>query len=404
MSKSLKHGNLMRFVDKMGDGFERLAHLPIMPSARMWLYVAVSCLMLSSLVMVTSASMPFAIEKGLHPLKFFWSQLGYMLIATGVGVVVYQFISLKSWYNHKVIWTVFLVMVVLLLITLLTTRINGSKRWLSFLGFSFQPAEFVKMFMVVIVAEYAYRFSGHIRDSLFKAFSLTVFYGPVLALLLLQPDFGSTVVLSGTMLAMFFAMGVPLIHFSCLTAILAISGAILVATSEYRLRRITGFLDPFDDPIDSDYQLLRSLVAFARGELTGVGYGNSIQKYDHLPEAHTDFLLAVTGEELGFLGVLLIIVLEFIVVFAIMRIGYLTLMRNQLKLGYTTFGFGVLIFGHLLINASMNLGLLPTKGLTMPFFSYGGSSMLFSVIMIALVLKIDRESPRIAKAGQSSEY
>ncbi|MDO4251553.1 MAG: FtsW/RodA/SpoVE family cell cycle protein, partial [Moraxella sp.] len=243
-----------------------------------------------------------------------------------------------------------------------------------------------------------------LRTGLNKAMSLIVFYVPIIGLLLFQPDFGSTAVLAGTLIAMFAVVGVPLMQFVVMVLFLVVGGVIVIITSDYRIQRVTSFINPHDDPMGEDYQLLRSLIAFARGEVTGVGYGNSVQKLEHLPEAHTDFLLAITGEELGLVGVLFVIVLEFIVVFAIMRISYRTLMLNQLKLSYTSFGFGVLIFGHVLINAGMNLGLLPTKGLTMPFFSYGGSSMLFSVIMIAIVLKIDRVSPYIAKAGKNNNY
>lgn len=392
-----------RTLRRSGEIFESVAYSPAMPSARTWLYLAIGTLMVLSLMMVASASMPFAMQKNLHELKYFWSQLGYMMIAIAAGVLVYQF-PIKFWYSHKLIWPVFALMLLLLFATLFTDKINGARRWLNVFGFSFQPAELVKMFMVIIVSEYAYRRSGYIRTSLNKAVSLAIFYVPIIVLLLLQPDFGSTAVLAGTLAAMFVVVGVPILQFLGLGAFLAVAGLAMIFTSDYRSQRFTSFINPLDDPLGEDYQLLRSLVAFARGDMTGVGYGNSVQKLDHLPEAHTDFLLAITGEELGFLGVLLVIVLEFIIVFAIMRISYRTLVLNQLKLSYTSFGFGILIFGHLLINAGMNLGLLPTKGLTMPFFSYGGSSMLFSVIMIAIILKIDRVSPYIDKAGKNNNY
>lgn len=392
-----------RMGKKIERGFGLLANSSAMPSARTCLLCAVGLLLVFSLMMVSSASMSFAVSKGWHPLKYFWSQLGYMLIAIAVGMAVYQF-PLKLWYSHRLIWTAFFVMLVLLGLVFLFPETNGAYRWVRFLGFSFQPAEFVKMFMVVIVAEYAHRSLGHMRANLAKAASLAVFYVPVALLLLKQPDFGSTLVLAGTLLAMFFVMGVPLAHFAFLTALFGLLGWVLLVSSDYRYRRLTSFLDPFDDPLNTDYQLLGSLVAYARGHWTGEGYTNSIQKLEHLPEAHTDFLLPITGEEFGFLGVMFVIVLEFILVLAIMRISYCALMRNQLKLGYTSFGFGVVLFGHVIINMGMSLGLLPTKGLTMPFFSYGGSSMLFSMIMVALVLKIDRESPRIAKAGESGQY
>ena len=166
--------------------------------------------------------------------------------------------------------------------------------------------------------------------------------------------------------------------------------------ASYRIRRVTSFLDPFDDLRDTDYQLGRSIVAFARGEWTGVGYGESIQKLSHLPEAHTDFLLAITGEELGFFGVSFLLILEIIMIWVIMKVSYDTLKRRQGRLSYFAFGVGVLFFGQVFINAGMTMGLLPTKGLTMPFFSFGGSSMVINLMMMGVLLRVMKDSPKIA--------
>ena len=153
-----------------------------------------------------------------------------------------------------------------------------------------------------------------------------------------------------------------------------------------------------DDIQDTDYQLARSLIAFGRGEFTGVGYGESVQKLSHLPEAHTDFLLAITGEELGFVGVATVLLLEALIIASAMRISYSALQRRQMRLSYTAFGIGVIFIGQTIINAAMNMGAMPTKGLTMPFFSYGGSSMLISLVMVALLLRIYKEGPLIEKS------
>lgn len=384
--------------------FDRI--LAYLPSARTCLIVALGGLMMLSLLMVASASIPYAMNRHLADLKFFWSQLGYMSIAIAVGAMVYQ-VPLKYHFNHNVLLGIFVFTVLLLFSTLLFGQsINGSKRWLSLFGFSFQPAELAKVFLVMVVAEFMHRRSSELRyrSILLAGTRLMVWYIPILIALYLQPDYGSIMVIGATMLVMLFVGGAPLGQFALLTVFLGLLAAAGLWQAEYRQARLMSFVDPFDDVLDSDYQLSRSLIAFGRGEFSGVGYGNSVQKLAHLPEAHTDFLLAITGEELGFLGVAAVIILEFIIIIAMLRISYKALVRRQLKLSYMVFGFCVIIFGQVCINAGMNMGMLPTKGLTLPFFSYGGSSMLFSVIMIAIALKVNQQSPMIAKAGENREY
>lgn len=394
------------FKHKLGKNFEKLANSIFVPSARTWLLTALGVLLVFSLMMVVSASIPYATARGMHELKYFWSQLGYMLIACGVAVVVYHLPLAMLYSYEKFIVPAYAVVVSLLLATLFMPEINGSQRWLSFLGFSFQPAELAKVFMVLLVAEYTHRRSDEMRNEnmLIAVARLMVWYVPILIILYKQPDYGSMVVLVATLLTLFWVAGVRLAQFGGLFIVATVLAGLAAWQEGYRRERITQFLNPFDDVQGSDYQLIRSLVAFARGDVSGVGYSNSVQKLAHLPEAHNDFLFAVTAEEFGFLGASLVLLLEFIIVLAVMRISYKALHHNQLKLSYTSFGFGVLIFGHTVINAGMNLGLLPTKGLTMPFFSYGGSAMLMFIIMIALVLKIDKQTPIIAKRGENHSY
>lgn len=394
------------FKHKLGKNFEKLANSVFMPSAQTWLVMALGVLMVFSLLMVASASIPYATARGMHELKYFWSQLGYMLIACGVAVGIYHLPLAVLYSYEKFIVPAYFVMVVLLLATLFSPEINGSHRWLSFLGFSFQPAELAKVFMVLLVAEYTHRRSDEMRNEnmLIAVARLMVWYLPVLLILYRQPDYGSMVVLVATLLTLFWVAGVRLAQFVGLFLVATGLASFAAWQEGYRRERILQFLNPFDDVQGGDYQLIRSLVAFARGDVFGVGYSNSVQKLAHLPEAHNDFLFAVTAEELGFLGVFVVLMLEFIIVLAVMRISYKALYYNQLKLSYTSFGFGVLVFGHTVINAGMNLGLLPTKGLTMPFFSYGGSAMLMFMIMMALVLNINKQIPLIAKRGENHSY
>lgn len=356
--------------------------------------------------MVASASIPFANMKAMSELKFFWSQLGYMTIATALAALLYR-VPVRWYYDHLVIVVLFLSLVFLLIATLIFGQsINGSKRWLSLFGISFQPAEFAKTFMVVATAAFMHRRSAEIRHKsiVLSGGRLLVWYAPILALLIFQPDYGSVIVIGATLIVLLFVGGVRFIQLAMLVVVLAVLGALGAWQQQYRQGRILSFSDPFADPLGAGYQLSRSLMAFGRGEWTGVGYGNSVQKLLHLPEAHTDFLLAITGEELGLFGVVSVIVLEFVIIAAMLRISYKALMRRQLKCSYTVFGFAVIIFGQVCINAGMNMGILPTKGLTLPFYSYGGSSMLFAILMIAMTLKIDEQSPIIAENGTNREY
>lgn len=381
-----------------------LSASPYMPSARTVLMTCLFLLMSMSLLMMASASVPFAMSKGLTPMYFFYSQALYIGIGLLVAYAVYQ-LPLKWYSNFNSLMLVYVATFIMLALTLVMgTEINGSQRWLHFGVFNFQTAEFAKLLMVIIMAEHVVRRSAQMRESLWAGWRLGLLYAPILALIYQQPDYGSVIVILATAGILLFISGVPIRHFLWVLAVFVPLSLIGLLTSAYRKERFLSFWDAFDDVQDSDFQLARSLVAFGRGEFNGVGYGNSVQKLSHLPEAHTDFILAITGEELGFLGVAFVLLLEFLVVAMIMKISHTTLKRRQLRLSYLTFGFGVVIFGQILINAGMNMGLLPTKGLTLPFYSFGGSSMLMMLVMIAIILKVDKESEGIYKENDSRDF
>ncbi len=369
-----------------------------MPSARAILLSSVGCMLVFSLLMVASASIPFALSRGMSELYFFKNQLLYMAIGFVAAVVPYYAVSLRTLYKTETQFILLAITGVLLFLTLFSTPINGSKRWLNLGLLNFQVAELAKLVMIVFVSDFVVRRSFEVRNGWDGFLRIALVVGLITVLLLAQPDFGSFVVIIGTVFAIFYIAGAPYKQFLALGAV-AVGGAVLMVTTvQYRLVRVMSFLDPFDDVQDTDYQLARSLIAFGRGEFTGVGYGESVQKLSHLPEAHTDFLLAITGEELGFVGVTMILILEALIIASAMRISYVALKRRQMRMSYTAFGIGVIFIIQTIINAAMNMGAIPTKGLTMPFFSYGGSSMLISLIMVALLLKIYNESPNIEKS------
>jgi len=366
------------------------------PSAKATLLAGVGCMMVLSLLMVASASIPFALSKGMSELYFFDHQLMYMGLGLLVAFVVYR-IPLKHFYHLPNQFMMLLLTAILLTITLFGTPINGSKRWIELGVFNFQVAELVKLVMIIFVSDFVVRRSYEVRSGWDGFLRISSVVAILTVFLLLQPDFGSLVVIVGCILTIFYIAGAPQKQFLLLGVIVGGLAFAAISMVQYRLTRALSFLDPFDDIQDTDYQLARSLIAFGRGEFTGVGYGESVQKLSHLPEAHTDFLLAITGEELGFVGVATVLLLEALIIASAMRISYSALQRRQMRLSYTAFGIGVIFIGQTIINAAMNMGAMPTKGLTMPFFSYGGSSMLISLIMVALLLRIYKESPLIEK-------
>lgn len=355
--------------------------------------------------MMASASVPFAMTKGLSPMYFFYSQMMYIGIGLVAAYVAYR-LPLKWYFDFGLLFIAWLSILGMIGLTLLVGAvINGSQRWLNLGLFNFQPAEFAKLIMVLIIADYVVRRSAEVRDTILASWRLIAWYTPIILLILWQPDYGSVVVVAATAIVILFVSGVPIQHYAALMLAVFVPALLYgLLASDYRKERLMSFWDPFDDIQDTDYQLSRSLIAFGRGEFNGVGYGNSVQKLSHLPEAHTDFILAITGEELGFLGVAFVLALELLILAMIMKISHTTLKRRQLRLSYMVFGFGVVIFGQIFINAGMNMGILPTKGLTLPFYSFGGSSMLMALVMVGIILKVDKDSERIYLENKNREY
>lgn len=378
---------------------------PYLPSTRTVLMTSLFLLMSMSLLMMASASVPFAMTKGLSPMYFFYSQMMYIGIGLVAAYVAYR-LPLKWYFDFGLLFIAWLSILGMIGLTLLVGAvINGSQRWLNLGLFNFQPAEFAKLIMVLIIADYVVRRSAEVRDTILASWRLIAWYTPIILLILWQPDYGSVVVVAATAIVILFVSGVPIQHYAALMLAVFVPALLYgLLASDYRKERLMSFWDPFDDIQDTDYQLSRSLIAFGRGEFNGVGYGNSVQKLSHLPEAHTDFILAITGEELGFLGVAFVLALELLILAMIMKISHTTLKRRQLRLSYMVFGFGVVIFGQIFINAGMNMGILPTKGLTLPFYSFGGSSMLMALVMIGIILKVDKDSERIYLENKNREY
>lgn len=288
-------------------------------------------------------------------------------------------------------------LLILVLIPHVGKEVNGSRRWLSLLVINLQPSELMKLFAVLYAADYTVR-KGNIKHLLVKAFlPMLVVMVLVGTLLLLEPDMGAFVVIIAIAFCTLWLGGFNLKVFVALMIALPLAFAALIFSSPYRLKRVTGFMDPWDDPFGTGYQLSHALIAFGRGEWLGVGLGGSVEKLFYLPEAHTDFLMAVIAEELGLLGVTAVIVLFGIFVIRAFRIGRQAAFLERNFSALVAQGIGVWLGFQAMINIGVNMGVLPTKGLTLPFLSFGGSGVVVNCIAAAVLLRVDYENRRIAR-------
>ncbi len=360
----------------------------------------VTALLAIGLVMVYSASIATA-EAGKYtnyqPSYYLVRHAIFILAGVVAGVVTFQ-IPTQIWQKYAPY--LFLIGVVLLLLVLIPgvgKSVNGSRRWLSLVVVNLQPSELMKLFAVLYAADYAVR-KGAVKDHLLQPF-LPMFAVMALvgALLLLEPDMGAFVVICAIAMGTLWLGGFNLKIFGGLTLLLPLAFAALIFSSPYRMQRVIGFMDPWSDPFGKGYQLSHALIAFGRGEWLGVGLGGSVEKLFYLPEAHTDFLLAVIAEELGLVGVSAVILLFGWLIVRTFAIGRQAAMSERLFAALVAQGIAVWLGVQAMINIGVNMGVLPTKGLTLPFLSFGGSGVLVNCVAIALLLRIDYENRRVAR-------
>jgi len=357
-------------------------------------------LAVGGLVMVYSASIATAESSrftGNNAAWFLARHALYLGVAFAGALTVFL-IPVRLW-QQAAPW-LFLAGVALLVIVLIPgvgREVNGAKRWIALPLFSLQPSELMKLAAVLYAADYTAR-----KHSVLKSFKKGLL--PMLAvmlivswLLLREPDFGAFVVIAVTAFGMLFLGGMNGRHFAALVGMLAVGFAGLVLSSPYRMQRIFGYMDPWADPFGRGYQLSHALIAFGRGEWLGVGLGASVEKLHYLPEAHTDFLLAVLGEELGFAGVALVIALFAWIVVRAFAIAREATQRERHFAALVAQGIGIWIGFQAFINMGVNMGLLPTKGLTLPLMSYGGSGLVVNFVALAILLRIDWENRQLAR-------
>ncbi|MCF5293012.1 putative lipid II flippase FtsW [Pseudomonas syringae] len=354
----------------------------------------VGCLALLGLglVMITSASSEVAAVQSGNTLYMMTRHLVYLLIGLGACGVT-MMIPVATW--QRLGWMMLLGAFGLLLLVLVPgigREVNGSMRWIGFGAFNVQPSEIAKVFVVIFLAGYLIRQQQEVRESWMGFFKPFIVLLPMAGLLLMEPDFGATVVMMGAAAAMLFLGGVGLFRFSLMVVMAVASVVVLVQAQPYRMARLTNFTDPWADQFGSGYQLTQALIAFGRGEWFGVGLGNSVQKQFYLPEAHTDFVFSVLAEELGVVGSLITVALFLFVSIRGMYIGMWAERAKQFFGAYVAYGLSFLWIGQFLINIGVNVGLLPTKGLTLPFLSYGGSSLVICCASLGLLLRIEWES------------
>lgn len=365
-----------------------------------WLMTVILVLIGLGLVMVASSSIAIADRQFNEPLHYFWRQsfsaaIGLSLIAASLKIPlsVWDFLSVP-------LLVLGLLLLVLVLIPGVGREVNGSTRWISFGLFSLQASEPVKICVIAYLAGYMVRHGENVRNS-FAGFIRPICVLTIVAsLLLLEPDYGSCVVLFATALGMLFMGGVPLGRLLAwvLTAIAVLAS--LAVLSPYRLQRLMSFSDPWQDPFNSGFQLTQALIAFGRGDWFGVGLGSGVQKLFYLPEAHTDFIFSVFAEEFGLLGSAILILLFSFLVWRAFVIGHIAERRGKLFAAYLAYGIGLVIGVQVFINMGVNLGVLPTKGLTLPLLSYGGNSMIITCLLLGMLLRVEVEN---RQSNRSSE-
>lgn len=349
-------------------------------------------LLLVGLVAISSASIEYAQFHYGTPWYHSIRQIGYITVGLVTAYGVYR-VPLEFWLNTGWVW-LFLALALLLIVLIpgIGREVNGSQRWLPIGSLTLQPSECAKLALVVYLAGYLVRKEHEVRHEWMGFLKPMAVLFALTLLLMVEPDFGATVIVAGTAFGMIFLAGVKLRHF--MLVLLSSIGAllVLVVSAPYRVKRLTAYADPWADPFDTGFQLTQSLIAFGRGEWFGVGLGNSIQKLFYLPEAHTDFVFSIWAEETGFVGAIFVIALYAVLISRILWVGKKSAEVRKLFGAYICYGVSLVFTGQAFINMGVSSGLLPTKGLTLPFVSYGGTSLITCCVMLALVMRVEVET------------
>ncbi|KOR30389.1 cell division protein FtsW [Achromatium sp. WMS2] len=366
------------------------------------LLMAALTLLSFGLVMVASASLPTADRQYGIPFFYVTRHIIAMILGLGLGVLAFA-VPMRWWEKHgTMLYFIGIFLLILILVPGLGKRVNGALRWIPIGPFNLQSSEMMKLFAVTYLAGYLVRRSDEVSNGVWGSLKPLLLLSIACVLIMAQPDFGTTAVVLATVLGMLFLGGAPLWQFGMLLGLISTAMAALVVFEPYRWQRMVSYLDPFDPEIvyGSGFQLSQALIAFGRGGWVGVGLGNGIQKQFYLPEAHTDFLLAVVGEEFGYAGVVGLLLIFTYVVWKAFKIGTVARDLKQDFSAYVAHGIGLGIALQAFVNVGVNVGLLPTKGLTLPYLSYGSNSIMIACVVTALVLRVGYEN-RMALRGEA---
>lgn len=366
------------------------------PKGRVDPQLVLAALALASLGVVMVASSSIAVADGKHIGAFYYLDRHLVFLALGIAACILAARTELAWLERHAgaLMLGGIVLLLLVFVPFIGVRINGARRWIRLGVAGFQSVEAVKLIVVVYMASYLVRHRENVQSSFLGAIKPIVIAAFLMAMLLVQPDFGSAMLLMSVTIGMVWLGGARIRHLALLGVLAVPMLGWLALSQDYRVKRLTSFLDPWADPFKDGFQLTQALIAIGRGEWFGVGLGASVQKLFYLPEAHTDFILAVIAEELGLAGIVAVLALFGWLVGRGFVVGLRAVEQGQRFAGYCAFGVALMLALQALVSIGVNLGVLPTKGLTLPLISSGGSSVMMTCAMIGLLIRVSYEVSR----------
>jgi cell division protein FtsW len=384
-----------------GSGKNKAA--PLLENLDIPLLLSALALLGLGLVMVASSSISIAERQLSEPLYYFWRQFSYSMVGIVTAIIIFKIPLDFLQKTGPVLIVISMFLLLMVLIPGIGKEVNGSMRWLNLGIISLQVSEFVKLSTVIYLAGYLVRHNEEVRANLSGFLRPLGLIFIISSLLIFEPDFGAVAVIAMTAMGMLWLGGASFFQFIFLMLTMGAALTLAAISSPYRMERLTTFLNPWADPFDSGFQLTQALIAFGRGEWFGVGLGSSVQKLFYLPEAHTDFVFAVLAEELGLFSVMIVIAIFCFIVIRALMIGRRAEKRERPFTAFLAYGLGIWLGLQAFINVGVNMGVLPTKGLTLPLMSYGGSSLIIMCVVIAMLLRADYETRKFDRAGQNKK-
>jgi cell division protein FtsW len=368
------------------------------------LWITAAALLGCGLVMVASASVAVAEKSTGMPFYYFYKQFGYALLGLGLAGVAFA-VPMSTWDKSSV-WLLALALFLLLIVLIpgVGVKVNEARRWLDFGAFRLQASEPARLALVIFLVSYVVRRQADLQNRFTSLIKPLVPVVLAALLLIAEPDFGAAALLLAVSFLVLFVAGARLLHLAALALSAVAVMGLLMVTAAYRLQRLMTFTNPWSDVNNSGWQLVQSLIAIGRGEWTGVGLGNSVQKLLYLPETHTDFIFAIWAEEFGLLGIVVLLTLFGVLVWRAFVIGREAELRGSRFSAYLCYALGGWLGLQALINMAVNMGLLPTKGLTLPLISYGGSSLITVCVMLALLMRADYENRLVRQSAPAGGF